>query len=526
MRGVLIYTHACSVRVRFKVALSTVLGALPRCGWSEDPAPSIWKASKPGAALQRYVLRGSKWLDERPPSNRKLPLTELNREWRTRLYSLAIERKGDTFHVDLQVVRHGDIRRFMEEVLGLNSADWEIAYYRAVERYTTVSPHVALRLAEGIGALPTIGRGRQARKRWLVRDYPIPITVRTSAKATATLVVYRIERGATAHYRVEVRLRGKRQDRGQFDAADARRLDDVLLDLVKTFGLTTKPSPGRWEPRTFTTPIERGPFDGCIRRLPQKAWRGTRISEQLKRTVRGCHTPSLVKCVVGSGQGDSFRRPVRIRRSISSSGPPPSAMNEWKRVEGEGFEVARYVPEDQEGLPAEEERSLQRDPYASTAEDIARSGLYIHEVILDADEDPRRLLEALAAGPLGTVGVAALCAVDRAGQADTWLSVIEATNEYPVEAEGIETMLRPPLRSVPHARTQSPTLSTRTAPTPVRLRRYRRRPQPSRRGWPSRSSSGRHGRNPQGHGGVAGGHARRTPSARGTEGDAHRPDHV
>ena len=110
-------------------------------------------------------------------------------------------------------------------------------------------------------------------------------------------------------------------------------------------------------------------------------------------------------------------------------------------MEGEGFEVARYVPEDQQGLPAEEERSLRRDAYASTAEDIARSGLYIHEVILDPGEDPRRLVEALAAGPLGTVGIAALCAVDRADRADTWLSVIEATNDYPVEAEGIETVV-------------------------------------------------------------------------------------
>ncbi len=101
--------------------------------------------SKPGGGATRYVLRGSKWFDERAPSNRKLPFVGRNEAWKTRIYSLAIETKGDQVHVDLQVVRHHDIAKFFETVLGLKSTDYRIAYFRTIERYFVLPPHEAFR---------------------------------------------------------------------------------------------------------------------------------------------------------------------------------------------------------------------------------------------------------------------------------------------------------------------------------------------------------------------------------------------
>ncbi len=450
--GVLVYAHGCSVRVKINLEATSAVQALTRCGWNEVASPSIWKSSTPAPMTLRSVMRGSKWLEERAPGNAKLALVGRNREWKTRIYSLAIERKNDAFHVDLQVVRYGDIRKFMEEILGLYGSDYEIVYFRTVERFIVLPPHEAFRLAEKLGTAPSNGRGRLARKRYLAKDIEVPVVVRRWARATANLIVYRIDRGATAAYKVEARLRGQRHDRGQFHESDIEKLDAVLLDLVHRHGLHPIPKPARWEPRSFTTTRERGAFDPSMKRLPQGAWRGTQIPKQLKQTVESCHTPARVRWVACPRDSDAFPPSARIRSDSTASLGSVDAVdasdsivknvtmdlrNIWKRVEGESFEVTRYILANQEDVDVH--HSADRDPWKRIADDIAHSRLYLHEVLLDPEQCPGPLLQALAGGGLGNIGVAALCAVHSSGHPDTWPAVSEAALAHPFEGDDVDT---------------------------------------------------------------------------------------
>jgi hypothetical protein len=113
--GVLVYTHGCSMRIRLKLPVAEGLDAVARCGWSENAPPTVWKPSKPNARTRRYVLRGSKWLDERPPTNGRLPLARMNPRWKTRLYSVAIEVQPGAVYLDLQVIRHDDVRKLISD---------------------------------------------------------------------------------------------------------------------------------------------------------------------------------------------------------------------------------------------------------------------------------------------------------------------------------------------------------------------------------------------------------------------------
>jgi hypothetical protein len=448
---VIIYTHGCSARLKINLAEPDALRALARCGWSADPPQKVWRSSRPGPGIRRYVVRGSKWLDERPPKNQRLPLVGLNRRWKTHLYSLAVEIKDHKVHVDLQVVRHDDIRQFMEGLLGVGKTDYTTVYYRTIERFMVLPPHEAFRLAEQLDAIPKNGGGRLARKRYLVQDHEIeiPIIIRKRTKATANLVVYRIDRGATAHYKVEVRLRGRRRDRGEFHEKDIEKLDNVLLDLVTKYDLKTIPKPARWEPRTFTTAVERGPFDPYIKQIPEKAWRGRRVPEGVKRTVRDCHTPGTVRLVACAREPGTFPPPARIRSAFSTPPGPSVTVNDsntsveiaWKCVEKRGVEVARYINQQNQQQGEVQRPEVARDPWSRIVHDIDRSRLYLHEVVLDPEQSPGPLLHALARGVLGKIGVAAICAVDSGGHADTWQSVIAATKERPFEGPDLDTLV-------------------------------------------------------------------------------------
>src|SRR6185437_1355892 len=174
-----------------------------------------------------------------------------------------------------------------------------------------------------------------------------------------------------------------------------------------------------------------------------KAWRGTKISTALKGIVRKCNTLSLVRLVVGSGNSSVF--PTRARIRSASFPPPPCSPSfegtAWKCMEHDALKVSRYIPMNQEGEHEEPSPGTPRDPWTAIARDILRSKLYLHEVILDPEQSPRELLQALADGALGWVGVAALCAVDASGRPDTWQSVIEATHRFPVADDPIDTLI-------------------------------------------------------------------------------------
>jgi hypothetical protein len=432
--GVLIYPHGFSGRVTILLRGPEAAFALTGCGWSESPSKRVWKFSTLKNGVERWTLRGSAWLTGRAPSNGKLPFAGRNKLWNTRLYSLAIERKGDAFTVDLQGVRFQDIRKFFSEVLGLDEAHYQIDYYRRAERFLVLMPFEAMRLAARLGTTPKRGRGRLNRKTFLVKDYPLPeVTVRGWAKATPLLTVYRIERGATALYKVEIALTGKRNNRGQFHEKDIETLDRLLLDLIAEHDLHPVAKPSRWEPRTFNTAAERGGFDPLMQRIAQPAWLGTKLSEARIRLVERCHTVGLVNLVDFDGDTGTYPATSRVRAAILPSpahepGSPPGQMPRWKCVEGAGFSPKRYVNE-AEALEAP--LPATRGPYEAIAREVGLLPGSFSEVVLDDEQDPTPLLDALVAEEIGPVRVSALCAVFPNGEADTWDSALVQMKQNP-----------------------------------------------------------------------------------------------
>lgn len=429
--GVVVYPHGFSVRMWFNIEMAAVAAALPRCGWSEAPSRA-WKYSVSKSGVERWVLRGSKWLNERPPQNSRLPLAGRNLSWKTRLYSLAIERKEGIFAVDLQGVRYTDITKFIVEVLGLSETDYTIEYYRRAERFIVLWPHEAFRLAAELDAQPVAGRARWSRKRYLVKDYPIPVTVRCWAKTVATLNVYRIEGGATSQFKVEVALRGQRNDRGQFGETDIETLDRILLDLITDHDLHPIAKPARWEPRSFNTAVERGDFDPFMQRLPHRAYRGSKLKPSTIRLVRRCHTPSLVRlveCAADSGMNPSDHR---IRANTSTPSPSGSSDAQplvWQCVEGSGFGIRRYLNTAQVDAPTPS--TVTSTPWKAAAKEVALLPGNFFEFVFDPEHDPADLVKAIIEEGIGPVAVSALCAASDNGHADTWQSILNMMPEHP-----------------------------------------------------------------------------------------------
>lgn len=473
--GVLIYAHGWSVRVCLDVGQPDALAALARCGWSPNPPARVWRRSSPGPGITRYTLRGSVWLTGRIPKNTKLPFADLNKKWKTRLYSLSVEIRAHDVHVDLAGVRHDDIHKFMQDMLGLGKADYTVMYYRTLERFIVLTPAEAHKLAEGLGAVPKNGAGRDSGKRYLVKDFeiPVPVVIRKRKRVKAHLVVYRVRKGATAAYKVEVRLRGQRHDRGEFHESDIVKMDHVLLDLVDQYDLKTIPKPARWEPRTFVTAVERSTFDACVKAIPEKAWRGPPVAAAFKRTVMqyshadtvnflastredgeglDCHTLEAPKPGVGAGEDGSFPPAARIRSAIPTPHCSSTAVHTtesgksmWTCIEQRGMEVSRYVQDRDQKVTGQNfnqrdetnQKTVsqqKKNPYNLLVQDIFQSRLPLHEIILHPEQSPRDLLHALTVGVLGRIGVGAICAGH-----DTYQSVIEASRKYPYDADDVET---------------------------------------------------------------------------------------
>lgn len=173
----------------------------------------------------------------------------MNRRLNTKLYASEYDRTPDGSFLILRGVRQADVSRLLEEAMGLQGKECEIAYYLDLERFMVLAPHEAHVLADALGGDPTAGRGRLARKHWLVKVLEVPVRIGARAVRNARLTIYRIDRGATAEFKVEIALKGRRQNRTHFQPSDIAALDAALEDLVKAYGLHPLPKPERWEPR-------------------------------------------------------------------------------------------------------------------------------------------------------------------------------------------------------------------------------------------------------------------------------------
>lgn len=474
---VIIYPHGYSVRVTLAMPIEDAIDVLARCGWSESPDPRAWIIYGSKNGIRRCVMRGSAWLTGRAPSNRSLPMARKNAAWRTRIYSLAIDLNDDQVHVDIQGVRYRDVERFMEDVLLLGCHEYTVDYYRSAERYVVLRPHDAHRLADALGEQPESGRGRLARKRYLVKEHAVPVTVRARTKTTAGLSIYRIARGATAHFKCEVRLKGKKRNRRTFRDDDIEKLDRILLELVEEHGLRPTCKPARWEPRDTKAAVERGLYDPIVRMLGQKAWRGSQPSLSFRRLVEECHPPRGLRLLQNPGATDTYPAQPRIRTDSPISRPtstttsnPPSPLSlvpqvtdtgtlgttgtrwtrgttptpptkdtesSWRSLWGGGFDI-RCWTSSEDGAEAPQAPPGRRSaymrpggPWVAIGDEVGALPGSLVEVILDGCQDPGPLLRALGRHSGMRMGISALCS-NRGGEPETWRTVMEMMLDHPV----------------------------------------------------------------------------------------------
>lgn len=345
-----IYSHGYSIRLRLLLPRQDAEARLAACGWSSPQAGSKWISTDLGRGDVRDVLRGCVWLTGRAPRNSTLPLAQSNKAWKTRLYGLAVERRSDTYYLDLAGVRIDDIERLLVTVMGIVPWEYEVVHYRQMERYVVLAPHEAQRLATALGGVPHAGKGRKARVRYLVENHPFPVQVRSRATATATVTVYRIVPGATCAYRCEVRLAGKTRDREVFHEADRERLDEVLRGLVRDHDLHPLAKPSRWEPRSFVTTVERGGFDPLHQKLRLQATRGARPETVVPLK---CNTLGTVKLVLSPRQSTPF--PTQPRVTTTGLSFTSSTTTKSQATSSMG---SKSLPQVREGAPETSETLL------------------------------------------------------------------------------------------------------------------------------------------------------------------------
>ena len=448
--GTVVYPHAFSVRHRLLFSKDAAVTALAPLGWHEGE-PEGWTSYTPKAGRPRHVIKGSAWLVHTAPRNQRHPLTRFNSTHRTRLYGIAVEEGKDHYEIDLLGVRIADVQTFFDTILGLTDDQYERLYFRHAERYVVLDPHDAHRLADALGGRDQHGGGRLGRKRFLVRDLALdPIPIRTRSTATPRLDLYRIEPGATAAFRLEVRLRGRRADRTQFFETDIVKLDDLLLDLVHRHGLTPTLKPARWEPRSMHSHVEHTAADPQLARIPLAAYRGSKLKPAQLKELRKRHTPRLVRLIATSHDDGTFPLPRRVSASKTPPASPTtiptttittsestddsftitSSSPTWTLIEGGPTAVTLYRRHGEApALP----RPRFRGSWTALAQEITSFKGYLSEVVLDAEQPPMPCVEALFRQAPCKVGFGVLSLVDASGFPDTWLPLVQLTDEHPID---------------------------------------------------------------------------------------------
>lgn len=393
VRGVVIYGHGYAVRVRLLGVVGELLERLGRLSWRREGHPQ-WRTMAGG----RQVLRGSAWLTHRAPGSRrrgkartKSPLVTLNEAYKMRLYSLGLDIRDEGVFIEVQGVRQDDTRRLLGEVLGLGTNEWTVEHFTTAERYIVLLPSDAVRLARALGYSSSQGKGAFARKSYAIKCHEIPVNVRRRTPSKAVLSCYRVTHGATSAFKLEVRLRGRRRDRRQFTGDDVRKLDDILLDLVREHGLVPVLKPARWEPRMFNTRVESAGFDETIRPLPQKSWRGKAMDARDIRRLRERHIPSPVGSVEDAGESASTPRSTPTLRS------PLQAPGHWRPVTSSDnpMDVRWFLPADLESNGAQDELLPPTSPEEAVGRAVGAQKGAIIEVVLPEDRDPSPFIDQI-----------------------------------------------------------------------------------------------------------------------------------
>lgn len=445
-----IYPHGYDLRLRLLVDRPQASVVLARCGWSAQADPKVWISRTSPNGTVYYGLRGGLSLGQRPPSNRKLPLAMQNRGWRTRLYAVSVEMTERDIFLDLKGTRLGDVRLFAEGVLGLGPGDYELAYVRILERYLVLSPPEAMRLAAALNQTPKTSANKQR----LIVDLAVPLVVRRRSKRVAHLTMYRVTCGATAAFKLEVALKGRKRDRSFFTWADAKKLDAILLGLVREHGLHPIPKPQRWEPR-INADLDESQMDQDMREIGHAAYRGRQVSAAKVRAAWKCHTPTGPECHeeprFTASAKPSARTGGRLLDSndslsaitlLAPQGVEPEVVTGVEEAEssclpaapllhlhGEDTAPCCYAPE---GYEAPRLDAPAR-PSVLVAREVLKTRGVMAEVIFPHDLDPGPCVDAFLAEAqrLGRRPGVGLVAADGAGDPLTWGSAVKHWHLHP-----------------------------------------------------------------------------------------------
>lgn len=405
------YMHGYSVRVMLTLPKADVLLALAKVGFP-GTNPKNWA----GKVIR--TMRGTAWLTGRAPRNPNLPLSKFNKAHGTNLYGVAVQELPNGYALDLSGVRINDIDKVCQTVMEMAPDAYKVAYYRKAEAYVVLAPQEAYQLADALLGVTdgTQGHGRLARKFNLIANHPIPLTVAKRTNVTATLHMYRVSRGATSAFKCEIRLEGKRRDRGTFSQADADRLPQALIDLCRTHGLHPLTKPSRWEPKQADDPFASVPYDQNMQKLPQAAWRGQPVDNSI---IANCHTPKGLKLTDSATLGGSYPPGTRIRNedalsslSLKEEGTPtttPSLYDSSTPTLNQGATTSPKVT-----------------CWTELAGELLSLKGSLSEVILDGEQDPKDILEALIQGD-PDIAISIL----HAAHDPSWYTARELAEEHP-----------------------------------------------------------------------------------------------
>ena len=177
---------------------------------------------------------------------------------------------------------------------------------------------------------------------------------------------------------------------------------------------------------------------------------GQHVTKRLREVVQKCHTPEAVVLVESRGQAGTYPPDTRIRTDqTTSSSPNPSRENPkgtsnknqraWTREKGKGFEVTIWKDDSTKGngnniVPKRVPVTWRKGgAWKAIAQEVGKLPGHLTEVILDGDQDPEPLIQALGKHSGGKVGVSALCGTyDKGKTGDTWYSVKMAMLDHPV----------------------------------------------------------------------------------------------
>ena len=278
--------------------------------------------------------------------------------------------------------------------------------------------------------------------------------VRDRATMQATLKIYRVSPGSTTAYRVEASLRGNRRTGTTFFQEDIQQLDDLLLGLVAAHDLHPVAKPAKWEP-TLPTRVDLAPRDVALRRMRGGAWRGKKVTPQVRQTIANLHTPlappGWLWALPASTEGVSARVNTTYPPSScspspsdpsstslsstdltsSASSPSDSAVSstsiavevEWDRLLEDPRlpGVTLYRRRGEAVLPPRVRVGpwSTTDPYLALLDEIER-GCELTEIVLDPQHDPTEVVDRIADRFGGRISLFVRAQVDATGRPDTW----------------------------------------------------------------------------------------------------------